>query len=147
MIARLTILTLLTLAVRVASGMDRIPELSDLTPDEYHAYVGDLVRVSGRVSLAGKWGPVIDTGQLQICIFPPSPGEIDHSLDNQRVVVIGILRFVPQFAFSKSRVYPRLGPFFYFDRDYTVHYPSPWPPKSSNQAMQLTTSRVRLYFR
>lgn len=133
MVVRFTVLTALVLSFRATLAAGGTPDLSHLPPAACHAYLGQFVRVAGRISLSAKSGPVIDTGKVQIHFSPPS-GPVDPSLHNQRVVMLGTLHLLPSFILQNSPT--PVPPLLFFGGDCTIHYRSPWPREPSNHTMQ-----------
>jgi hypothetical protein len=115
------------------------PDLSDLPTTACLPFVGQFVRVTGRISLNGRYGAFLGTGKTRIHIMA-CPQDPDASLENQQVVVLGTLHRLALPLTIPGSSTP-LEPALYFVRDYTIHYPSPWPRHPSNKAMQPTAGR------
>ena len=130
MVVRVIALTILAMSFGTALSASGTPDLSDVDPATLRRYIGHFVRVTGRMSVTGTYGPSIDTRQAKIYLLPSAYDSVDASLEKLSVVGMGTLYYQPGL---------RLAPgFFFFGDDRTVHYASPWPHKPSNQSMQLT---------
>jgi hypothetical protein len=138
MVVRFNAITIVATFFAATVSAGETPDLSDADPATLHRYVGHFVRITGRVSLTGTYGPHIDIGKTQISLLPALFGSLDTSLAKQPVVVIGTLYFQPGLKSVPG--------FFFFGNDCTLHYSSPWPREPSNRSMQLTPSRTAFTF-
>jgi hypothetical protein len=132
MVLRLIAVTIVAFFFTAGVIADETPDLSDSDPATLHRYVGHFVRIMGRMSLTGTYGPHVDTGKVQISLLPSSSDSLDPSLEKRAIVVMGTLYFQPGLKYAPG--------FFFFGDDRTLHYPSPWPRQPSNKTMQPTAS-------
>jgi hypothetical protein len=139
MVVRFTIVAIVSMLACASVAGTEAPDLSDLPASACLPFVGKFVRVTGRISPNGRYGVFLDTGKVRIHLMA-CPQDPDPSLENQQVVVLGTLHRLALPATIPGSSTP-LEPAFYFVRDYTIHYPSSWPRRPSNQTMQPTARR------
>ena len=139
MVVRFTAVAIFLMLACASMAGTQTPDLSDLPATACLPFVGQFVRITGRISPNGRYGAFLNTGKVRIHLMTRLQ-DPDPSLNNQEVVVLGTLHRLALPSKIPGSSTP-LKPAFYFVHDYTIHYPSPWPRQPSNKTMQPTASR------
>ena len=125
------------------AGGAALPDLSGLSATACLRFVGQLVRVTGRILPNNGYGAFLDTGKVRIHLMTPRREPLDQSFEDREVVVVqGTLHRLALPPTVPGSSTP-LQPSFYFVSDYTIHRSSAWPRQRSKQAIQPTAGPMR----